>query len=408
MDRLPNEILHSIFAYLRMNDLFQVRSTCRSACGAATPIFCQKVTIVVRSREKQQNLISLLETPTVSPFSVEKFGYSASVPMLNDLSAVLPYLDRLREFRCTFYQDVPPHADDLNLISLTRLVSFPSLRYVILEMYDHHFQTLFSTMQPNMVTKLDIQSLNHDFATSVSLSSIVKSMPALRGLFLRQFRLSKMDGSPGLPSLECLHLLHCEGCTSTGLEHFFRVCPHVERLTLFCDNGNRLFDHPDRANMWVAPLKSVLQDRLASDGRFVWWSLPLENLEYACMDIQDEHPRVHIVLQDSSFALGAATRVYVRHALEGSADDFADDLYMELSATDTQSLFFFLIGLQEGRDDWPEEKWGPDGHEIQLIEIAVECLRMRLITITTCKSVKSCELLFSMPSAYTFDLGFDK
>ncbi|KAI8068289.1 hypothetical protein BC940DRAFT_318947 [Gongronella butleri] len=414
MDRLPNEILRSIFAYLRVNDLIQVRSICRAVCGAATGMLCQKMTIIVYSREKQQNLVNLLETPTVSPFVVEKLDYGASVRMLNELSALLPYLDRLREFQCTFYPNMPPHADDLNLIPLARLVSLPSLRDVILQMYDHHFQTLISTMQPNMVTRLDFQGLSGDFATSVSLSLIAKSMPALRGLFLGWIRLGELDGSAGLPRLSCLCLVDCEGCTSTGLEQFFRVCPLVKRLTLFCGNGNRSFDDSDHANTWVAPLKSVLQDRLARDGRFVWWSLPLENLEYACMDIQHDwilqQPRVHIVLQDSSYALGAATRVYVRRGLEGFDDQFADELYKELSVTDTQSLFSFLIGLQAGRDDWPEEEWDPhgDGHIIEPIETAVECLRMCLITVTTCKSVKSCEFLPCMPDTYTFDLNFDE
>ncbi|KAI8071814.1 hypothetical protein BC940DRAFT_365293 [Gongronella butleri] len=415
MDRLPNEILRSIFAYLRVSDLVQVRSTCRAVCGAATWMLCQKMTVVVQSGEKQQNLIDLLESGTVSPLFVENLEYFATERSLNELSTLLPYLSRLVEFECTFYPNVRSNAEDLDLLPLSRLFALPELRYLILEMYDHHVQRLLSKMQPSMVTRLNLQGLSYKYTTPISMSSIAKCMPALKGLFLCYFRLDGFDGNIGLPSLNCLHLADCTGVTSAGLEQFLQKCPSVQRLSLFCNHEYRPFGFPDRTNMWVAPLTSLLQDEWeddewADDGCVVWWSLPLENLEYACMDTQAEWnlemPRVHIVLQDVSLAVGAPARVYVRRALGES-----DDWYKELSATDTETLFNFLIGLLAGRDDWTDGEWDPDVEEdriLQPIEIAKGCLRRCLITVTTCGSVKSCKFYLDMPRNHTFDFHIDE
>ncbi|KAI8071813.1 hypothetical protein BC940DRAFT_365292 [Gongronella butleri] len=348
MDRLPNEILRSIFAYLRVNDLVQ---------------------------------------------------HNSRVDKDNELSALLPYLERLRKI--SFHSN----DDDLDLNSLTRLFSLPALRFMILEASGHLFPLVLATMDPSMVTMLELENQHQHRPEVISLSMIAKKMPALQGLWLNYFRLGEWDECTGLPHLNCLLLNHCEGCTSTGLEHFLRLCPLVKRLTLFCDNSYRPFDVPDTLNTWVMPLKRVLQHGMASDGRFIWWSLPLNNFEYACMDIQDDRtllqPRVHIVLQDSSLALGAAARVYVRPALEDPDDQFIQ--YEELPSTDMQRLLVFLIGLRAGRGDWPG-----NGLITQPIETAMDCLRQRLITVTTCKSIMSCEFLPNMPSEYTYALAFDE
>ncbi|KAI8075276.1 hypothetical protein BC940DRAFT_363302 [Gongronella butleri] len=179
-----------------------------------------------------------------------------------------------------------------------------------------------------------------------------------------------------------------------------RLCPSVQKLDiLHCMCRSWQMDVPIHDNPWVASLRALFRSRRTNKYTFFWWHLPASQLH---MHVSEqcphlELPRLHIILQDTSHAIGQTTRIWLRE-VDGydlvPSSQSSELPYHELSAQEVLYVRQYIDSHQAALKS-PRVLFDNDSQldPMELYDLAVFCLRHHLITVYTCNSLTFCHFI---------------